>query len=521
MKTSITKFDGIRPKQAIHLLAETEAQTAQNVRIDGGDLRPLYADVLAATLNDRSLVRSIFLYESSHWLAWPADVDVVTGPIEGDTTNRFYFTGDGIPKKSNETEATVGGTGDKPYNFYPIGVPSPLTAPTAVNGGAEAGDVVYTAYLWTIITSWGEESAPSPVSDILTTKTIPDSDLSGMTIVWQAGTAYTTDNWIVPSVLGDYVYKCVTAGTTGGSEPDWGTTVDEDTTDGTCEWRCYKKAILFTSGVKRIYRVNTGDVTAIYQMVVDIAMTATTYTDTKTDAQLESTYLQSEGWSPPPDGMTGIVSMGQYFAGISGKTIRLSEANYVHAWPDEYGHTISSNPVALIPIDGALLVLTDNKPVVMVGVHPSAMVPGPKAKPAACLSKRGAVHVPGGAVYPTAMGLEFNNGSSSVNITEQAYSRREWTLLYPGTFNACYHENKYYGFYSSGGTEGGIIVDMGTGMITTLDFYAQGVFVDEATDTMYYLTRQTLVRITEAGTPWPSRTGARLTEAGDYRLVEG
>jgi hypothetical protein len=56
--------------------------------------------------------------------------------------------------------------------------------------------------------------------------------------------------------------------------------------------------------------------------------------------------------------------------------------------------------------------------------------------------------------------------------------------------------------------------------VTELDFHATAVFNDETTDTLYYIPRVLTVRLTEAGTSYPTRDGVRLTEAGGHRLLE-
>jgi hypothetical protein len=139
MKITSQIFKGIRPIMAPHLLGEGEAQTAENCNLASGALRPWFNEVGDSEI-DMASVQSIYLYLSTYWLAWQAGVDIVSSPIASDTYNRRYYTGDGIPKKTNQTEGTTG-SGIMPRNFYPMAVPIPAVAPTATpSGSGGAGD---------------------------------------------------------------------------------------------------------------------------------------------------------------------------------------------------------------------------------------------------------------------------------------------------------------------------------------------------------------------------------------------
>jgi len=520
-KINYTLFRGIRPLLASHLIGENQAITAENSKIESGELRPWYNEQYTDHLTIRESVLTLYRYISdSYWFEWSADVDIVESAISGDTADKRYYTGDGIPKKTNRTEALTG-SGAYPINFYPMGAPVPVHAPIAgapgAGGTGEARDV---AYVWTVVTSWGEEGPPSEPSNVVSPTQGQAVALSNMTLVWQAAQAYTTGSWIIPSVLGDYVYKCVSAGTSGGAEPEWGQTVDGDTTDGTVTWRCYKKGILYDSGgVKNIYRTNTGDITSDWQLLTSISMASTTHNDTSTDDDLEATILPSSDWDPPPDGLTGLVAVsGGFNAGFVGKDLYLSEPYYPHAWP--YRYALESTIIGLGTIGNAVVVITEREPVIFNGSHPDSMTPKKLPDPRSCVSKRGILSFKGGVVYPSRNGLEWIDGTSRRTLTQDHYSKDEWANVYPTTFNAAYHNDCYFGFFSSGGNEGCVVINLITGEITTLDFYTAAVYVEPTTDKMYYIKTYDEVRLLENGTTYPSRTNARLTEAGDYRLLE-
>ncbi len=57
-------------------------------------------------------------------------------------------------------------------------------------------------------------------------------------------TAYTVGDVVRPASANGYVYRCVVAGTSGGSLPTYTTTIGDDFTDGTVTWVCEGKGAL-------------------------------------------------------------------------------------------------------------------------------------------------------------------------------------------------------------------------------------------------------------------------------------
>ena len=67
---------------------------------------------------------------------------------------------------------------------------------------------------------------------------------------WAASTAYSLDDYIVPTSPNGYYYRCVTAGTSGASEPTWPTTIGQTVNDGSITWRCeYDNPVNYPSAV--------------------------------------------------------------------------------------------------------------------------------------------------------------------------------------------------------------------------------------------------------------------------------
>ncbi len=127
----IVKFLGEAPKIASELLPDAAAQIAFNVKLYSGDLIPYRLPYLAGNVNRNGTIKTLFALrdpdtDDLKWLTWTTDVDIVTASASEDQEQRFYYTGDGVPKVSNYELATSG-TEPYPNNSYDLGLPLPET----------------------------------------------------------------------------------------------------------------------------------------------------------------------------------------------------------------------------------------------------------------------------------------------------------------------------------------------------------------------------------------------------------
>ncbi len=181
MKIDVTGFKGMLPTVDPTLLSQQHAVAAVNTKLNTGTLKPFRAPVLVTTPTKTGTKQSIYRFAptpgndaSGFWFHWTSVVDVVRGPVRGDTTERTYFTGDGVPKVTNNAIALTGGT-NYPMNAYQLGIPAPNVVISVTKGGtAEEGateaDKRTWAYVATYVSAWGEEgppSAPSASIDLL------------------------------------------------------------------------------------------------------------------------------------------------------------------------------------------------------------------------------------------------------------------------------------------------------------------------------------------------------------------
>jgi|TARA_R110000787_G_scaffold880_1_gene3205 hypothetical protein len=128
----IEKFFGKAPKIAPELLPNTSAQIASNIKLYSGDLIPYPTPVIVDNTERTGTIKKLHALRTPgtgelKWLSWLTDVDIATpsGAADADE-QRFYYSGDGVPRVSTYALAT---TGSEPYplNYYDLGLPLPVT----------------------------------------------------------------------------------------------------------------------------------------------------------------------------------------------------------------------------------------------------------------------------------------------------------------------------------------------------------------------------------------------------------
>ena len=130
----IIKFLGEAPKISPELLPDSSAQLAVNVKLYSGDLIPYRAPVINTNTGRNGETRTLHILhtpvtETPVFLSWSNEVDVAFGAASSTYEQRFYYTGDGVPKVSNYTLATTGGL-PYPQGYYELGLPLPVTVLT-------------------------------------------------------------------------------------------------------------------------------------------------------------------------------------------------------------------------------------------------------------------------------------------------------------------------------------------------------------------------------------------------------
>lgn len=388
----VLSFDGEQPRTSPTMLADNQAQIADNVKLYSRELR--YWRGLShnhATSVTPATIYRLYGSGSPVWLVWDTLVDVAPSPLADISESRVYYTGDGAPKKTTYTMAT---TGSEPYpaTYLNMGVPAPTTAPAvAASGGS--GSTETRAYVYTYISTFGtitEESAPSPASGLVDV-------LTGGTVT---------------------VNAFATAPTTGYN----------------------------ITGI-RIYRTVTGATTDSYQFVAEIAIATTSYADSLTTAELGEV-LGTIGWTEPPDDLEGLIALPNgVLAGFVGNTVYFSEPYYAHAWPLRYAISVPSQIVGLGSFGATVVVATERHPYIINGSTPGAMSSEEQPFVEPCLGRRTITSDEYGVMYASPNGLVSIGYTQRGVITGNLFRRDEWQAINPSLIRAAIYDGKYFGIF--------------------------------------------------------------------------
>ena len=465
----LTTFTGLSKKVSPRLLPEDMAQNAQNVFLDSGRIEGIPTDVNDPSESGNThpashistTTRTIFKATSSSWFTFTDDVDVIRSPIKEDTHGRFYFTGSGNFPKYTSLSSGVSGSGPYPTASFRLGLPTPgafTAAPSVDNTSAADGAALSSrAYLYTEITTFGEEGPPSEV----------------------------TSADIVDAENGATVTLTLPAATSGN----------------------------YSIAKRRIYRT---DINGVFRFVKDVTGTsAGTTTEAVTDDLLGEEIESSDNLAPPddttsdhPDGpMLGITTMPNGItAGFSGNTLLFSESFLPHSYPLAHQLTTQEDIVAIASIASGLLVTTKGKPLMASGTDPSAMAMVEIDANLPCVNKRSLVDMGEYAIYSSPDGLVLASNSGIQLITEQILTRDQWqTEYYPSNVEAYEYEGKYIAFTydgSNNSTKKGFIFDPrgGKNAFVNLNFYATAGFNDRENDELYLVIDGTLKKFARGTT---------------------
>jgi hypothetical protein len=424
-------FSGEQPRISPNLLPANAAQAAIDTRLDGGDLAPLRAPSDEHSFADYPGGFQSIYRHGADWLGWTTLVHAAPGPVASD---RLYITGDGVPKMR------VVGT------LYDLKVPFPATKLTASMSGAadEGSDVISRVYVYTYVTDFGEESEPSPASDV---------------IEWQPGLSVNLTGFVAPPA-GRNITK------------------------------------------QRIYRTQTGPSGTDLYFIAERDASADDYDD-EVDQDGFGEVIPSRVYNAPPDNLVGLTAMPNgMMAAFVGRDLYFCEPWQPHAWPEAYVLTTDYEIVALGAIGTALVVLTKGNPYLVQGTHPSTMQMVKTESNLPCINARGVVDLGFAIAYPSHEGLCFALATGEVEIaTAQLFNRESWQQFNPGTLAAGQLSGSYVASFKSSTPDGDAF--NGTLMIDTIGgatflrrsaIVSDAMFYDISAGALYFLTSAGVIR---------------------------
>jgi hypothetical protein len=279
-------------------------------------------------------------------------------------------------------------------------------------------------YVYTYVTDRDEESAPSPVSDLI------ESDQN------------------------DTVGLSLTAPPTGRNVSKW-----------------------------RIYRSNTGANDAAFQFLREGVVATLTYTDTVKSSDLLEV-IPSLTWSEPPANLQGLTGMPNgIMAGFFGNTVAFCEPYVPYAWPVDYQISTEHPIVAMASFGQTLVVGTRGSPYYVSGADSASMSAVKMDSRQSCVSARSMISVDGGVIYASPDGLCVADNQGIRVLTQGIMNRVEWQALDPASLVCAFHDGVIYFYGSTGVTYS---INLSTGKMSTVDIGAiTTLYVDNVTDKLY------------------------------------
>lgn len=456
MKIALSAPSGMAPAAGARNLPDNFAQTAVNCHLASGEWRPWGSPGSSVATAGSSNGSTIYRFgqdetgDTQYWFTYAAVRDLCRVPVAGDGYETTIITGGSYPEIArNDISLTAA---PYPSDTYKLAIGTPTTAiGTATVGGTATPNTSAEDryYIYTFVTSWGEESAPSPAVGPASTKP------------------------------GQYVDLATIPVAPSGGFVDRGNVTH-----------------------KRIYRTNTGSTSTEYQYVDQIAIATTTYHDVIADGDLGEICATLD-YDDPDANMHSVVGLTNgNVAGLVGNEVCFCEPYRPWAWPEKYRTAFDFKPIGQAAFGGYLVVCTNGDPYIGYATTPEAYTFERLRVAQGCVSKRSIVSTGDGVIYASPDGLVAVASGAAPVITEQFMDRAQWQLLNPSTIVGCFTEGRYHGWYSGASAPysawTGFILDLKAKTFTFTDIAASAVYVDPARDALY-LQQGTAIKKWNAG----------------------
>lgn len=194
----------------------------------------------------------------------------------------------------------------------------------------------------------------------------------------------------------------------------------------------------------RVYRSQTGDTgqTDLY-FVGEIPVGTTFFDDSLDDIPIQEA-ISTVDFDQPPDNINGLVAMPNgMMAAFRDKEVLFCEPYKPHAWPRKYRFNVGWKIVGLASIGSALAIMTTGQPTIAEGTHPENLRSRKLEVDLPCLSARSIVDFGGYVAYASHRGLVVLDQGGARLVTEELFTREDWTDLGVDTFRCGQYAGRY------------------------------------------------------------------------------
>ena len=541
-------FKGEIPRTEPHLLPDSNAQLAVDCDFANGSVKPIKGGFFMQSMQNNP-VRGIYTEDGLNFYTWPQETLAFNSPVIDDTNNRVYYLtpSEGIFRVASKVGMTPFGPSPAPGSQWKAGVPRPTTAPklSLINRTTlhDFPNISVVGEAW-----WEDGSAKqynrtavtmvevTPLRAYSFNKPARPDQPTGENVV---AATYTLSVRITFKNTDDgteIMSALIRPGVTSRSNSLPGGvefSIDESSSEvavvnmawGVVETRAY----VYTA-------VNTWEeegapsppstISLTYIQDVQIEVTAVDFTGYRpgkvanvyrtfgtsaTYIQIEYEYpgsgligydrswkpkvdghaLQSEAWTPPQDGLQGVVlAPNGWFAAFKDNTLYMSEPYRPHAWP--YSMTFAKAIRGVCVGQQSIVVTTADGVYAVAGAHPSAAQQINLNTPQPGIAQRSMTQVEGAVAYASNDGIVFVSGSSaSSELGQKLFDRGTWRARYGNqitnaSMRFAYHDGA---LVSASATESNgflLRMDENIGSFTRLSAKYDCMFFLPVNDALYY-----------------------------------